>query len=396
MKKATQQQTKEHNRSLVLKIISEQRNISRAEIARVTGLTRTTVSDLVSELITDRLVEEVGHGESMGGKSPILLALAENSRFLVGLDLAHDQFYGAIVNLRGMIQQTVELPVDGLTGEEALKAVFDVLDLLTASAFTPLVGIGVSTQGLVNSRDGVVITAVNLGWRNLPLARILQERYQIPVFVINDSQAAALGEYTFGEGYQQSNNLVVITARHGIGSGIILNGELYQGDGGGAGEIGHVTMVREGGLPCRCGTIGCLETVASTQAVIRQVQLLSGDPAGINRTQLSHRDAYDAVIRGYEGGDPQIIHVVMNAAHFMGLAISNLVGTLNIHRIVLSGEMTRFGQPWLDVIRETMEETTLYGLARETHVEIGTLGENGVLLGATALVLKDMSSLISR
>jgi hypothetical protein len=235
MKKATQQQTKEHNRNLVLKNILEHEEISRAEIARITHLTRTTVSDLVSELLVEGLVSEVGMGESIGGKSPILLSLAADSRFLIGLDLAHNNFYGAVVNLRGIVREAIEFPIQEYDGEQALNAVFKILDHLVQSPHHPLVGIGIGAPGLVNTQNGIVVNAVNLDWKNLDLGKLVRERYHLPVYILNDSQAAALGEYTYKDSKRTEENMVVINARHGIGAGVIIDGQLFQGDGGGAG-----------------------------------------------------------------------------------------------------------------------------------------------------------------
>ena len=258
MQKATRQQTKEHNRNLVLKTIFEHASISRAQIARITSLTRTTVSEIVADLIAEGLVNEIGVGSSIGGKSPILISLNENARYLIGLDLAQYQFSGAVINLRGQIQEMVSLPVNNRNGDEALALVYKIIDQLVQDEYQPLVGIGVGTPGLVNTRDGVVVNAVNLDWRDLPLAHLLRSRYQLPAYVLNDSQAAAMGEYTYGEGRNTENNLVVVHVGHGIGAGIVINGQLFQGDGGGAGEIGHVVVARDSLLQCRCGNRGCL------------------------------------------------------------------------------------------------------------------------------------------
>jgi N-acetylglucosamine repressor len=389
MLKATRQQTKEHNRNLVLKTIFEHASISRAEIARLTGLTRTTVSDIVVDLLAEGLVSEVGVGSSLGGKSPILLSLVADSRYLIGLDLAHNQFNGAVVNLRGQVKELVSLPLDNRDGEAALELVYAILDRLMEGAYRPLVGIGVGTPGLVNTRDGVVVNAVNLDWRDLPLARLLEARYRLPVYVLNDSQAAAMGEYTYGEERTAETNLVVINAGHGIGAGIVIGGRLFQGDGGGAGEIGHVVAVWEDGLPCRCGNRGCLETVASAQAVVKRARELSRESFGSNLGQEPREITFAYLESAFQAGDPLARRVVLEAARYMGKAISGLIGTLNIHKIVLSGDMTCFGAPWLEAIRETMAQTSFSILAGGTRVEIGQLGSNRIVLGASATLLSN-------
>src|SRR5512142_3138986 len=274
IQKATTQETRQRNRDLVLKTIFEADTISRAEIARTTDLTRTTVSDVVASLLAEGLVQEVGIGESLGGKSPILLSLVKDSRYMISVNLGHDLFCGAVVNLRGEIKDMESIPVSGRDGEQALALVYEILDRLVKKEWVPLVGIGVGTPGLVNTREGLVVNAVNLDWQNLPLARLLQERYRLPVHIMNDSQAAAIGEYVYGGGYKADENLVVINIRQGIGAGILINGRLFQGDGGGAGEIGHM-VVKDDGPLCRCGNHGCLETVASARAAVQRAKSLA-------------------------------------------------------------------------------------------------------------------------
>jgi glucokinase-like ROK family protein len=396
MKKATQEQTKEHNRNLVLNILLEHDRISRAEIARITHLTRTTVSDIVTDLMAEGLVEEVGLGSSIGGKSPILLSVLEDARCLIGLDLAHNQFSGAVVNLRGQIREMISLPVNNRGGQEALSLVTEILDRLVKTACQPVVGIGVGTPGLVNTNTGIVINAVNLDWKNLPLAQLLQERYNVPICVSNDSQAAAMGEYTFGRNHKNRENLIVINARHGIGAGVVINGRLFHGDGGGAGEIGHVVVVPQGGLPCRCGNCGCLETIASAQAIVRRAQQLANQSRQTKLSEQSKEIGFDDVEQAFAAGDPIVREIVLEAGRYLGLAISGLVGMLNIHKIVLLGDMTRFGETWLAAIQETVAQTSLYGLAKETQVELGELGQNAVLLGASALLSSDYSLLFKR
>ena len=379
MKKATHQQTKQHNRDLVLRTIFAHDSISRAEVARVTHLTRTTVSEVVNGLLTEGLVEEVGRGESIGGKSPILLSIVADSRYLIGLNLAQDKFIGAVVNLRGEIKEIVEAPVHDDNGENALKLVYQILDQLTRKKLKPIVGIGVGTPGLVNTREGVVVNAVNLEWQNLPLSQLLEKKYKLPVLVLNDSQAAAIGEYVYGGDHAPDENLIVVNVIRGIGAGILINGRLFQGDGGGAGEIGHI-VVQENGDLCRCGKRGCLETVASARAVIQQMKM----------------DSLEDVISSFQAGDPNANAVVEKAGHYLGASLANLIGTLNIRKIILTGDMTHFGEKWLSAVSVSMQTGALSRMAEDTKLEIGKLDYRACILGASAfLLLHDYSLLFN-
>src|SRR5512138_470714 len=380
MEKATRQHTRQHNRNLVLQTIFANEAISRAEVARVTHLTRTTVSEIVSGLLEEGLVEEIGRGESIGGKSPILLSIVADSRYLIGLNLAQDKFIGAIVNLRGEIKQIVEAPVKDNDGQKALELVFQLIDQLLKKGMKPIVGIGVGTPGLVHTREGVVLSAVNLDWQDLPLGQLLENKYKIPVSVLNDSQATAIGEFVYGGEHAVDENLIVINVKHGIGSGILINGRLYQGDGGGAGEIGHVVVQRENGELCRCGKRGCLETVASAHAVLQQLKM----------------DSLDQAQAAFAAGDEKAVQVVCNAAHHLGISLANLIGILNIQKIVLTGDMSHFGPQWLEAVEDGMRNAVLGPMSENTRVELGALDYRACILGASAFLLLDDYSLLFR
>lgn len=386
MKKATHQLTKAHNRNLVFQTIYDQEKISRAEIARRTGLTRTTVSEVVAMLLVEGLVQEVGLGASQGGKAPVLLSIVPDSRCLVALDLAQSEFRGAVVNLRGKIIHRAQAAVQDRSGNEALALVYQILDQLVASTDIPIVGVGVGTPGLVDTRRGVIINAVNLEWLNVPLAELLGRRYRLPVYVLNDSQAAALGEYTFGDRHSSTSSMIVINARQGIGAGIVLQGRLIQGDGGGAGEIGHVVVAPENGERCRCGNTGCLETVASAQALLWKYK--ANHP-------LRHKQSInlEQIQKDFLAGEPFSCQIVLETAQALGKAIAHLLAAYNIHLILLTGDMTCFGQEWLEVVCDTVRKNTLPWLANPTLIEVGSLGQDVVQLGASALLLSNYALL---
>jgi predicted NBD/HSP70 family sugar kinase len=385
--KATQQQTKTHNSRLVLRTIYDQGRVSRADVARLTNLTRTTVGDLVSDLQERGLVEEVGFGQSLGGRSPILLSVIDDARHLVSVDLANDELRGAVVNLRNETVATESLPIDGFGGGEALNLVYELIDRLVRRAERPVLGIGIGTPGLVDTTNGVVLRAVNLDWHGLPLGDLLKERYGLPVYVANDSQLAALAQYMFG-GPQYGANLVVVKVSHGVGAGVVLNGQLFQGDGFGAGEIGHITVV-EGGQQCRCGNFGCLETVASTPNICRRARALAASTPGslLNTSAGGHDLTISTIHSAFEAGDMAARQVVLDTGRYLGIAAANLVGTLSMHRIVIMGEVARFGAPLLEVMRQEMLRRALPTLAQDTRIDLAELRPDMVILGASALLL---------
>lgn len=376
MQKATRQYLKEHNSRLVLKTIYHSDAISRADIARATHLTRTTVSDIVNELIEEGLLEEAGIGTSMGGKPPILLNILDNARSLVCLDLSNDVFQGALVNLRGKILKRETFPSDCMESEPAIECVYSLLDSLISSATAPVIGIGIGTPGLIDTINGVVRQAVNLGWKDLPLKHLLEIRYGLPIYIANDSHVAALAEYTFGQ-EDHTDNLVLIKVGRGIGSGIVISGQIHYGDSFNAGEIGHLAVV-EDGLRCTCGNYGCLETVSSTRAILGQAREIFP-----KRKDLSFEEVLDV----YQAGDESISKIVQKAGAYLGASIANLIGILNIHKIVISGGLVGFGTPLLEAANSIIQSKVLPAMANETEISFSNLGPDNVILGATALVL---------
>jgi N-acetylglucosamine repressor len=372
--KATHQQTRVHNERLVVRTLYDLGPISRAEVARLTGLTRTTVSDVVTTLLDDGVVREIGRGPSSGGKAPILLEVDDDARLVVGLDLGEEHFAGSLVNLRGDIRRTVELAVDGRDGDAALALVFDLLDRLLDGTTAPLLGIGIGTPGLVDSRTGTIRRAVNLDWRDLPLGEIVANRYTVPVNVANDSQAAALAEYTYAGG-DRVPNLIAIRVGRGVGAGLILRGALFQGDGSGAGEIGHVVVDDDGAL-CRCGRTGCLETVAGMRAIEARAASVTGRP-----TDLA------AVRTALEAGEAWATAIADDAGGALGRAIAGLIGALDVRRIVLLGPVTDLGQAWLSAVRREATSRALALLADDIEIAVARPTTNVVIRGASALLV---------
>jgi len=378
--KATHQQTRTFNQQLVLRALHDRSPLSRADLARFTGLTRTSVGVLVGTLIDDGLIEEVGRGPSTGGKSPILLRVAPDGRHVIGLDLGEAQFTGAVVNLRGEILCSIHLPLDGRNGDAAVELVVQLVDALRSEERSPLLGIGIGAPGIIDSSTGTVRWSVNLDWADLRLGPLLEQRYGVPVLVANDSHAAALAELTFLR-RARPNNLIVIKVGRGVGAGIILNGQLFQGDGYGAGEFGHVSM-GSADAPCRCGREGCLETLTSMRALV--------DAAGALEPSITDESG---LVAAFLAGVTGIRRIVLDAARELGVAIGWLTGVLNVRHVLLVGPVADFGDDWLGEVRRYARSSVLPLLARDTQIEFGHVHDDVVVLGASALLMEQQLGL---
>lgn len=386
--KATRQHTKDHNSRLVLRTIYEYGEISRADLARLTSLTRATVSEVVGDLIERGLAEEVGHGATGVGRTPILLSVADEARQVAAISVTNDSVTGALVGLRGGLRAQSSAPLVRRDGQTALAAIYAVADQLVAAAERPLLGIGINTPGLIDPASGVVVRGVSLGWEELPLRALLQERYGLPAYVSNDSQSLALAEYMFGPA-QGTPNLVVVKAGNGIGAGIILGGRLYAGEGYGAGEIGHL-VVAEGGAPCMCGNSGCLETVAGAAAILARARAAAlaapasplgaaaPTPAALTLAHLAQAN---------DAGDPAAGAIIAEAGRSLGVAVAGLVSVLNVRRILITGRVAALGEALAIHVRAALATHALPALARQTAVEVAPMGPEAPILGAATPLL---------
>ncbi len=346
-----------HNRSLVLQTLFHGGAMSRADLARETGLTRVTISDLVADLIVDRYVAERGFREAAGpGKPAILVDLDRDAHRIVGLDLsASDRFVGAVLTLDGEIvtRRDVAVPADrgavvdtvtGLAGE------------LVADAQATVLGIGVGTPGVVDEA-GVVLAAPGLGWENLDLTGILTAALALPVLVANDANAAVLAEHTFGGA---GDDVILVKIGRGVGAGLLAGGRPLAGARSAAGEIGHVTVGTDGGPDCACGKVGCLEAWVSVPSLSARLADLDVG-------------AHDDELR--------------DAGERLGIALAPIVGALDLSEIVLSGPEELLGGALSRAAAETVRTRTLATFHDELQVRMTEQGQDIVLRGAAVMVL---------
>lgn len=383
MQKATRQQTRALNSQLVLKTIYNAHTISRAEIARLTSLTRPTVSAIVEELLAERLVIESGMGESAGGKRPILLEMDTQAHRIVAIDLGSQTLRGALFNLKGELLEKYELPLLETHGDGVLQKLYDLVDLLISKCASSVLGVAVGTPGTIDPLGGIVHQSVNLQWNDFPLKAILEERYQLPVYLTNDSHAAALAEYTFGNHPDKINNLILVKIGLGIGAGIVLGGQPFYGDGFAAGEVGHLVVVEKGNQ-CSCGNLGCLETVASSRAILREARVITQHP------QL----VWEELIVMLDEGDERVQNFVQSIGHYVGRVVGHLIAAYNVHQVVLSGRTMQFGEPFLQAVRYSAENSTLPALVKQTNIRFSQLSTDIVLWGCAAVVLKQELAII--
>lgn len=346
-----------HNRALVLERLFHGGAMSRADLARETGLTRVTISDLVAELIGDGFVSERGTREAAGpGKPAILVDLARDGHRIVGLDLSgSDRFLGAVMTLDGEIVARHEVAVPR-GRDDILPAVLHLARTLVDDAHAPVLGVGVGTPGVVDD-TGVVLAAPGLGWDRLDLTGILSEAVGAPVLVANDANAAVLAEHTFGGA---GDDIILVKVGRGVGAGLLTGGEPLRGARSAAGEIGHVTVGTDGGPDCACGKVGCLEAWISVPSL----------SARIDAGAASDRDG-----------------LLRDAGERLGIALAPIVGALDLSEIVLSGPAELLDGTLASAAAETVRTRTLATFHDELQVRMTEQGQDIVLRGAAVMVL---------
>jgi predicted NBD/HSP70 family sugar kinase len=353
-----------HNRSLVLQTLYRSGTLSRADLARSTGLTRVTISDLVAELMAENLIVEVGQrDESRPGKPATMLDINRGGFQIIGIDLSeYAVFRGAVLDLDGVVLHRAEVPLGGATGAAATAKVVALATELVEAASLPLLGIGVGSPGIVDLA-GVVLSAPNLGWPSgsstgEPLQETLASATGLPVIVANDANAAALAEHSFGAAL---SDMMLVKVGHGVGAGLIIGGTALFGSRFAAGEIGHVVVGTDGGAACACGKHGCLETWLATPRL-------------------------DAALAA--AADPEERTAVLRrAGERLGIALAPVVGALDLAEVVLSGPVDLLDGPLAEAAIETLRSRTMAEFHGDLTLRMTALGQDIVMRGAAAMVL---------
>jgi predicted NBD/HSP70 family sugar kinase/biotin operon repressor len=348
-----------HNRSLVLQTLYTAGQQSRADVARGTGLTRVTVSDLVTELMAEGLVIETGQREgTRPGKPATLLDIDRGAFQIVGMDLSqYSVFRGAVLDLDGKILSRAEISLAGSIGADAVEKVLMLAERLVELSTAPILGIGIGSPGVVDL-SGVVLTAPNLGWTDVHLRQMLAERFGAPIVVANDANAAVLAEHSFGDA---NGDMMLVKVGHGVGAGLLLGGTPLFGSHFAAGEIGHVVVGTDGGAECSCGKFGCLETWLATPRLDAKLELTT--------TPTEAR------------------MVLREAGQRLGIALAPVVGALNLAEIVLSGPPELLDGPLIEATLETLRNRTMAEFHGDLALRLTTLGDDIVLRGAAVMVI---------
>jgi glucokinase-like ROK family protein len=385
------------NRSLILSCLRTMPPQSRANLAARTGLTRSTVSSLVDELIQANLVHETGTSPSQGGRPGTLLQLNPDGGCAIGVEITVDSIMVLLTDFVAQPRWQQQITLDTTDPDVVIAQAECLIDeALTFNARTDAIqplGIGLGIAGLVNPEEGVLKFSSNLGWRDIPFRTRWQERFGLPVKVGNEASIAALGESYFGGAAGYTDFVYLVISTTALGGGIFVNGRLYQGIDGFAGEAGHM-VIDPAGPPCTCGKRGCWETllraacnVEPLRTRIRQgetsriVDRVQGEPGAIT---------FRIVIDAAKEGDALAVNAVNRVTDILATGIANLVNLFNPQLIILGGPLGLALGPFLPAIEAGVAVQVVVPADRVAAIKLSQIASNASAMGAVALVLDEL------
>jgi len=381
---------KDINRSLVINEIRMNGPISRTDISKNLNLGLSTVTNIVEELESQNLVHEVGEADSTGGRKPILLEFNYNYGYIIGIKIEENNLIFALTNLKSEIIEKRVVPFKkGTNSNTVLNMVVENIEkLITKIPYNKnLMGIGVAVSGLVDQQKGKLIYSGMLNWSNVEIGNILENKFNVPVYIDNDVNAYTLAELWYGHG-RELNNFIVVTYGSGIGSGIVINKKLYTGDFGGAGEIGHMVLVAEG-RKCECGQRGCLEAYASENFIVDYIRdnIKMYSESKIDLTEdLSIEKVYEYA----KEGDMLAIDVLRLSAKYLGYGLLSVINLLNPSTIILAGEGMIAKDIILPVINDIVKNNFFKMHEKKVQIKVSELGDEGWVIGASTLAISKL------
>jgi N-acetylglucosamine repressor len=370
------------NRQIVLNYVRDREPISRAEIARETALQRSTVSTIVEDLKSDGLIEEIGEGESTGGRRPTLLRLRAAGAMAIGVDITPTCTTIATSDLGGRVLEREEFPHIEQPERLYARVIESVRRLSLKAGEHKIEGVGVSLPGLVDPDSGRAVYIPWFNWRDWPIAAEISGATGLDVIVDNDANAAALAALWFGrQELREARDFIMVLVAEGIGTGIVVDGQIYRGERGGAGEFGHMIVGERGPVACSCGNHDCWEAFASGRAAVARYLQNGGANA-----QGGERINFAQVVDRALAGEQRAIHALNETAHYLGIGISNLIVGLSPEAVVVGGVIARAWPLVADALSETIQRSVRRGLP-SARIMPSILGDHPTLMGAISLVL---------
>ncbi len=393
---ADQNLVRKFNTAVVLNTIRHHAPLSRAEVAKHTGLNRSTVSQIINTLLDRKLVQETILQSDRVGRPGLLLELNPAGGFAIGLEIGVNYITLVMTDfLANVLWRERRKLEPNINIDQILETAYKMTEASIKKGYalnlTPL-GIGLGVPGLVDLQHGELKFAPNLGWTNIPISSLWSKHFNLPIFVDNEAKAAALGEYYFGAA-RGEQNFIFLTGGVGLGAGIMIDGQLFRGSHGFASEVGHMIM-DPNGEQCGCGKFGCWETQVSPRAVIRRFResLRQGLPSMVMQSADNDLDniMFETIANAARQGDHAATAAIQEVGEHLGFGIANLVNVFNPDLVILGGELNYAGDLLLPVVRKIVNNNALELECQNLIIAASAHGQDACVMGAIALVLDDI------
>lgn len=381
------------NDEQIMNVIRRQGLISRADIAKLTGLTPPTVTNITAKLLELGVILEDSMGQSSGGRRPLLLKVNPKIAQIVIIHIRSEKMMAYLVDCEFQVHYKEHKKIKGMTTEEVLELMLAMIVHCREAATALVPAVGVVVRGPVKTGEGISVFAPNIGWKNIPIRKIIEENLGLPAFIENDAKALITGEYYYGS-VKDADSMILLKVSHGIGSGMMFNGKMYRGINGSAGEVGHTTIDISGPV-CSCGNYGCMEALASENALVDMVvksikegqkslvyDLVNGDLSRVIPTII-----YEAA----ECGDELAIRMLGQAARYLGIGIANLVNIFNPKIVVIGGGIVKARQFIEDIVRQTVSDRSFESCSSVLELRFSSLATENTMKGAVDMVFAEIT-----
>ena len=392
-----------NKKALKLRILDLIRNkglITKQQIAKELGINVTTVSILINQFKEkDNIIKEIGDGNSSGGRRPRLYKINNELGYVIGIDIGGTNTRGILTDLSGNIIKYIKVKTKAKEGKETvLSKVFSVVnEIIEASKISreKLFGIGMSISGIINSFEGISIFCPNIpGWENYPIKKIMEKEFKLPVSIDDSVRCAAVAEKRFGIA-KDHENFIFISIGKGIGMGAYIDGKIYRGSMGLAGELGHITVSEDGPL-CNCGNKGCLEAIASGPGILKRARegIENGIVTSISKEINNDFEnlTVEIISRAANEGDKFAYYLINRTGEYIGIAIAAALNLFGCDLVVLWGGILECGDIILDAIKRTVKMRALEFISRRVRIEKTALGDNIAALGAAQTFIDKLYS----
>jgi glucokinase-like ROK family protein len=389
---------KSYNLSAVLFALLQGGLVSRVELAESLSLSNTTITNLTAELLENEIIAEdqveVTEKHRKVGRPRRMLRLIPNARFVIGVHIGVGMYRVAVTNLfaeivhSNLVRYSLETKPEDVISEIAQK-IEESIDASGVERWR-VIGVGVGASGLVDTVSGVNVIAPRLGWRNVPIRSLFEEKLDLPICVDNNTRAMALGEAYFGAG-KGVDSLAFVYGRVGVGAGFVVENQLFHGFNAGAGEIGHMVLLLEEGELCSCGNRGCLETLVSESVIIKEAKKRAFEnPESLLYQYLQNKESsspIDQVISAARDGDKIAQDLFQERGCYLGIALANLVNVLNPQLIILGGMFSQADDLFLPSVEAKMRELSFDRLGENVQLIATSFGWRAGVIGASSLAL---------